>query len=152
MQAKGVAPEILRDKALSLQHLNRIATLDEEGRKKKKKKGQFGGVNAPTRTVFSLVSRTPIFVLKPGKTTTNNDLGYRLLSYRTRLHKSRAKGPSKYRRALHWTTLAVLSEESWDVTKASGHYNIDRIGKSNIYEITWPSPCNWKPTRRVAYW
>ena len=30
MQAKGVAPEILRDKALSLQDLNRIATLDEE--------------------------------------------------------------------------------------------------------------------------
>jgi hypothetical protein len=30
MQAKGVAPEILRDKALSLQHLNRIATQDEE--------------------------------------------------------------------------------------------------------------------------
>jgi hypothetical protein len=30
MQAKGVAPEILRDKALSLQQLKRLATLDEE--------------------------------------------------------------------------------------------------------------------------
>ena len=30
MQSKSVASEILRDKALSLQHLNRIATQDEE--------------------------------------------------------------------------------------------------------------------------
>ena len=30
MQAKGVAPEILRDKALSLQQLKRLTTLDEE--------------------------------------------------------------------------------------------------------------------------
>ena len=29
MQAKGVAPEILRDKALSLQQLKRLAALDE---------------------------------------------------------------------------------------------------------------------------
>jgi hypothetical protein len=29
MQAKGVAPEILRDKALSLQQLKRLVTLDE---------------------------------------------------------------------------------------------------------------------------
>jgi hypothetical protein len=30
MQAKGVAREILRDKALSLQELKRLPTLDEE--------------------------------------------------------------------------------------------------------------------------
>ena len=30
MQAKGVAPEILRDKALSLQQLKRLTILDEE--------------------------------------------------------------------------------------------------------------------------
>jgi hypothetical protein len=30
MQAKGVAPEILRDKALSLQQLKRLTTLEEE--------------------------------------------------------------------------------------------------------------------------
>ena len=29
MQAKGIAPEILRDKALSLQQLKRLVTLDE---------------------------------------------------------------------------------------------------------------------------
>jgi hypothetical protein len=51
MQAKRVAPEILRDKALSLQQLKRLTTLEEEEEEEEEEELKIVKVTAMTATI-----------------------------------------------------------------------------------------------------
>ena len=63
MQAKGVAPEILRDKALSLQQLKRLATLDEEEEEEEEEeKGLVWRSECPNSYSFFPLSPEPPFL------------------------------------------------------------------------------------------
>jgi hypothetical protein len=64
MQAKGVAPEILRDKALSLQQLKRLATLDEEEEEEEEEKGLVWRSECPNSYSFFPCLPNPYFCTK----------------------------------------------------------------------------------------